>query len=161
MMDGPFLREHGELDKIHLKQLRWIHHHINLPNCPIQGWSERLVQKALDSLANNGTVAMLCSRYDLTMNQMSCRYQISWCVTCVTIPSASLVRLAEGKTPLGRILAMCGGEGCFRTTSDLDFFRVAKQILALYDDAHWSSSKGQGSKKTNMSEGLDVNLCSL
>ena len=63
MMDGPFLREHG--DKIHLKQLRWIHHHINLPNCPIQGWSERLVQKALDSLANDGTVAMLCSRYDL------------------------------------------------------------------------------------------------
>jgi len=93
-----------------------------------------------------------------TMNQMSCRYESSWCLACVTIPSASLVRLAEG---LGRILAMCGGEGCFRTTSDLDFFRVAKQIPALYDDAHWSSSKGKRCEKTNMSEGLDVNLCSL
>lgn len=154
-MDGPFLREHGELDKIDLKQLRWIHHHINFANCPSQGCSERLVQKLLDCLVNDGTVAMLCSRYDLTMDPMS------WCLACVTIPSASLVRLAEGKTPLGRILAMCGGEGCFRTTSDLDFFRVAKQIRALYDDAHWSSSKGKRCEKTNMSEGLDVNLCSL
>lgn len=99
-MDGPFLREHGELDKIHLKQLRWIHHHINLPNCPIQGWSERLFQKARDSLANDGPVAMLCSRYDLTMDPMSCRYESTWCLACVTIPSASLVRLAEGKAPL-------------------------------------------------------------
>ena len=62
-----FLQEHGEFDKSGLKQLRWIHHHINAEGCPIKGWSERLVQKALDTLANDTTTAKLCRRYDLTV----------------------------------------------------------------------------------------------
>lgn len=68
--DGwQFIQEHGELDKSDLKQLKWIHHHINLEGCPIHGWQERLVQKALDSLANESTCAKLCQsqRYDLTI----------------------------------------------------------------------------------------------
>lgn len=52
--DGwQFIQEHGEMDKSDLKQLKWIHHHINLEGCPIHGWQECLVQKALDSLAND------------------------------------------------------------------------------------------------------------
>ena len=58
-----FIQQHGELDKSELKQLKWIHYHINLEGCPIHGWQERLVQKALDSLANDSTCAKLCSRY--------------------------------------------------------------------------------------------------
>lgn len=66
--DGwTFIQEHGELDKSDLKQLKWIHHRINLEGCPIHGWQERLVQKALDSLTNDTTTAKLCARYDLTM----------------------------------------------------------------------------------------------
>lgn len=144
--DGwTFLREHGELDKSDLKQLRWIHHHINLPNCPIQGWSERLVQKALDSLANDGAVAKLCSRYDLTIGDIEpdVLEVLEQLVPYLRDHSIWLLGEAgKGKTPLGRILAMMfsrywGGEGCFRTTSDLDFFRgvpFAKHVPALYDD---------------------------
>ena len=52
--DGwQFIQEHGEMDKSDLKQLKWIHHHINLEGCPIHGWQECLVQKALDSLAKD------------------------------------------------------------------------------------------------------------
>ena len=65
-----FLREHGELDKSDLKQLRWIHFHVNRDDSPIKGWPERLVQKALDSLANDTTIAKLCTRYDLTISDV-------------------------------------------------------------------------------------------
>ena len=65
-----FLWEHGELDKSDLKQLRWIHFHINRDDSPIKGWQERLVQKALDSLANDSTIAKLCERYDLTISDV-------------------------------------------------------------------------------------------
>ena len=112
-----FIKQHGELDKSDLKkQLKWIHHHINLEGCPIRGWQERLVQKALDSLANDTTTA------NWLLGQAG-----------MGIP---------GKTPLGRIVAMMfsrfhGGTGTFRTTADLDFFKAvpfSKCCPALYDD---------------------------
>lgn len=46
--EGLLLREHGELDKSNLKQLRWTHYHINREDSPIKGWPEHLVQKALE-----------------------------------------------------------------------------------------------------------------
>eukprot|EP00438_Fugacium_kawagutii_P009217 Skav213289 [mRNA] locus=scaffold4748:15922:16530:+ [translate_table: standard] len=45
-----FLLEHGEMDKSGLKQLRWIHAQIHDLQSPIHGWSDKLVQRALDSL---------------------------------------------------------------------------------------------------------------
>ena len=53
-----FILEHGERDRSQLKQLRWIHRHINKDGCPIRGWSEKLVQRALDSLANDNCLAL-------------------------------------------------------------------------------------------------------
>ena len=50
-----------------MPQLDCSHHYINLQNSPIHGCHERLVQKALDSLANDTTVAKLCNRYDLAI----------------------------------------------------------------------------------------------
>ena len=46
-----FIIQHGERDKGNLKQLRWIHRNINRDGSPIHGWNEKLVQRALDSLA--------------------------------------------------------------------------------------------------------------
>ncbi|CAE7833016.1 unnamed protein product [Symbiodinium microadriaticum] len=62
-----YIIEHGERDRGQLKQLRWIHKHINQDGSPIRGWPEKLVQKALDSLANDGCLAKLTTRYDLTI----------------------------------------------------------------------------------------------
>ena len=62
--------EHGERDRSQLKQLRWIHRHINKDGCPIRGWSEKLVQRALDSLANDNCLAKLITRYDLTIQDL-------------------------------------------------------------------------------------------
>ena len=47
---------HGELDKSGLKQLRWIFTQSNTESSPIRGWSEKLVQGALDQLANEGAL---------------------------------------------------------------------------------------------------------
>ncbi|CAE7370889.1 unnamed protein product [Symbiodinium microadriaticum] len=60
-----FILEHGERDRSQLKQLRWIHRHINKDGCPIRGWSEKLMQRASDSLANDNCLAKLITRYDL------------------------------------------------------------------------------------------------
>ena len=144
--DGwQFIQEHGELDKSDLKQLKWIHHYINLETSPIHGWQERLVQKALDSLANDTTVAKLCNRYDLTIMDIEpeIRNILEEIVPCLRDHALWLLGEAgKGKTPLGRIIAMMfsrhhGGIGAFRTTADLDFFKgipFTKCVPALYDD---------------------------
>ena len=62
-----FIIENGERDRGQLRQLRWIHKHINKDGCPIRGWSEKLVQRALDSLAKDGCLAKLTTMYDLTL----------------------------------------------------------------------------------------------
>ena len=144
--DGwAFIQEHGELDKGDLKQLKWIHHHINTEGSPIHGWQERLVQKALDSLANDTTVAKLCTRYDLTITDIEpdVRDILEEIVPCLRDHALWLLGEAgRGKTPLGRIVAMMfsrfhGGTGSFRTSADLDFFKgipFTKCVPALYDD---------------------------
>jgi hypothetical protein len=140
-----FLREHGELDKSDLKQLRWIHFHINRDDSPIKGWPERLVQKALDSLANDSTIAKLCERYDLTISDVDPEVRSLLEIIVPHLRDHALWLLGEpgkGKTPLGRILAMMfsrfhGGSGTFRTSNDLDFFKgipFTKCVPALYDD---------------------------
>ena len=63
-----YIIQHGGRDKGNLKQLRWIHRNINRDGSPIHGWNKKLVQKALGSLANDGTMAAVISRYDLTID---------------------------------------------------------------------------------------------
>ena len=62
-----FIIKNGEMDKSGLKQLRWIHTHISAEGSPIKGWPEKLVQRALDQLTNEGCLASLTTRYDLTI----------------------------------------------------------------------------------------------
>ena len=154
--DGwDFIKQHGELDKSDLKQSKWIHHHINLEGCPIHGWQERLVQKALDSLANDSTVAKLCNRYDLTITDVEPEIRDIMEEIVPTLRDHALWLLGQagrGKTPLGRIMAMMfsrfhGGMGNFRATADLDFFKgipFTKCCPALYDDG---SIGGEEAKK--------------
>ena len=140
-----FLMEHGEMEKGGLKQLRWIHTQINDPQSPIHNWSEKLVQRALDALANDGCVAKLSTRYDLTMHDVEPDVRDIMEIIVPVLRTHSLWLLGEpgkGKTPLGRIVAMMfsrfhGGDGAFRSTCDLDFFRgihFTPAIPALYDD---------------------------
>ena len=125
--------------------MRWIHQEINRIDSPIHSWSEKLVQRALDSLANDGCVAKLCERYDLTMLDVEPDILQVMEVIVPQLRNHSLWLLGEpgkGKTPRGRIIAMMfsryhGGDGCFRSTCDLDFFRGVqfnKATPALYDD---------------------------
>ena len=131
------------MDKGGLKQLRWIHQEINRIDSPIHGWSEKLVQRALDSLANDGCVAKLCERYDLTMRDVEPDILQVMEVIVPQLRNPSLWLLGDPgkcKTPVGRIIAMTfsryhGGDGCFRSTCDLDFFRGVqfnKATPALY-----------------------------
>ena len=126
-----FIMEHGEMDKGGLKPLRWVHAQIHDPNSPVHGWSEKLVQRALDSLANDGCVAKLSTRYDLTKHDVEPDVREIMEFIAPSLRTHSLWLLGEpgkGKTPLGRIVAMLfsrfhGGDGAFRSTCDLDFFR--------------------------------------
>ncbi|CAE7826793.1 unnamed protein product, partial [Symbiodinium sp. CCMP2592] len=141
-----FIINEGERDKGELRQLRWIHRHINREGSPIKGWPEKLVQRALDSLANDGCLASLTTRYDLTMQDFEPVFVQGVMETVVPyLLDHSLWLLGEpgkGKTPLARTLAMAfsryhGGKGSFRSSSDFDFFRglpFNKTIPALYDD---------------------------
>ncbi|CAJ1402580.1 unnamed protein product [Effrenium voratum] len=104
----------------------------------------RLVQKALDSLANDTTTAKLCRRYDLTVKDFE--PEVRQVLEIVPhLRDQSLWLLGEpGK-----------GDGEFRTTSDLDFFKgvpFTKRTPALYDDgsigneetmtrARWTNAK--------------------
>ena len=139
-----FILEHGERDKGQLRQLRWIHKHINRDG--IKGWSEKLVQRALDSLANDGCLASLTTRYDLNFQDFNPLFLEPIYEDAVGhLQDHSLWLLGEagvGKTPLARATAMMfsrhyGGEGQFRSASDFDFFRgipFNKATPALYDD---------------------------
>ena len=141
-----FILEYGERDRSQLKQLRWIHKHINKDGSPIRGWSEKLVQKALDSLANDNCLAKLITRYDLTVQDLHPTFVENIFQDAIGfLLDHSLWLMGEpgvGKTPLARITAMLfsryhGGDGNFRTAEDFDFFRglhFGKSIPALYDD---------------------------
>ena len=140
-----YIIQSGERDKGNLKQLRWIHRNINREGSPIHGWNEKLVQRALDSLANDGCLATLCDRYDLTIAAIEPPVLEILESIVPFLRGHALWMLGEpgvGKTPLGRILAMMfsryhNGAGTFRTASDFDFFRgifFDKTVPALYDD---------------------------
>ncbi len=59
--DGwDFIQQHNELDKGNLKQLKWMHHHINTEGCPIHGWKEGLEQKALGSKTRSPVLFYSC-----------------------------------------------------------------------------------------------------
>ncbi|CAJ1327952.1 unnamed protein product [Effrenium voratum] len=140
----------GWRDRANLQQLWWIHRNIHREGSPINGWSEKLVQRALDSLANGGCLATLSTRYDITIDAVE-PLVLEVIETIVPyLRDRSLWLLGEpgkGKTPLGRIIAMMfsryhGGAGTFRSASDFDFFRGVhfdNSIPALYDDGEIGS----------------------
>ena len=104
-----FIIQHGERDKGNLKQLRWIHHNINGDGSPIHGWNEKLVQRALDSLANDGTMAAVISRYNLTIDAIEPDVLEIIEKVVPHLRGHALWLLGEpgvGKTLLGRMLAM-------------------------------------------------------
>ena len=141
-----FILEHGERDRSQLKQLRWIHRQINKDACPIRGWSEKLVQRALDSLANDNCPAKLITRYDLTIQDLHPTFLDNIFQDAIGfLLDHSLWLMGEpgvGKAPLARVTAMMfsryhGGDGHFRAPEDFDFFRglhFNKSTPALYDD---------------------------
>eukprot|EP00435_Cladocopium_sp_Y103_P037440 s1793_g9.t3 len=146
-----FIIQHGERDKGNLKQLRWIHRNVNRDGSPIHGWNEKLVQRVLDSLANDGTMAAVISRYDLTIDALEPDVLEIIEKVVPHLRGHALWLLGEpgvGKTPLGRMLAMMfsrfhGGTGTFRSASGFDFFRgvfFGKTCPALYDDGEVGGS---------------------
>ena len=108
--------------------------------------ARKLVQKALDSLANDGCLAKLTTRYDLTIQDFHPTFlENIYKDAAPYLLDHSLWLLGEpgvGKTPLARVTAMMfsryhGGGGQFRSAEDFDFFRgifFGKATPALYDD---------------------------
>ena len=103
------------------------------------------VQRALDCLANDGCLAKLSDRYDLTVQAVD---RLILDILEELLPylrGHSLWLLGEsgvGKTPLARIVSMMfsryhGGCGQFRTAPEFDFFRgifFDKATPAIFDD---------------------------
>lgn len=111
----------------------------------IHGWNEKLVQRALDSLANDGCLAKLQDRYDLTVQSIQPQVLTILEEILPYLRGHSLWLLGEsgvGKTPLARILSMMfsryhGGCGQFRTAPEFDFFRgifFDKCTPCIFDD---------------------------
>lgn len=140
-----FIIQHGERDKENLKQMRWIHRHLQKEGSPIHNWNEKLVQRALDCLANDGCLAKLSDRYDLTVQAVDPLILDILEELLPYLRGHSLWLLGEsgvGKTPLARIVSMMfsryhGGCGQFRTAPEFDFFRgifFDKATPAIVDD---------------------------
>ncbi|CAK9091926.1 Uncharacterized protein SCF082_LOCUS43283 [Durusdinium trenchii] len=140
-----FIISNGERDKENLKQMRWIHRHIQKEGSPSHGWNEKLVQRALDCLANDGCLAKLSDRYDLTIQAIQPEILTILEDLLPHLRGHSLWLLGEsgvGKTPLARILSMMfsryhGGNGQFRSAPEFDFFRgifFDKATPAIFDD---------------------------
>lgn len=140
-----FIIDEGERDKGNLKQLLWIQTHISKQGCPIFGWREGLVQRALDNLSNDTTMAALVDRHDLTMGDYYDEIVEVYQIVAPYFEDHSFWMLGEpgkGKTPNGRTVAMMmsrhhGGVGQYRSASDFDYFRgcpFSKKVSAIYDD---------------------------
>ena len=139
-----YIREYGERDKGNLKQLQWIQRNI-AGNTPIKGWKDGLVQRCLDSLANDATMADLITRSDLVISDFEEEIQQLFFKIVPYLREHAIWILGEpgkGKTPLGRVSAMMfsrfhGGVGSYRTGSDVDYFRgcpFSTVVPAIYDD---------------------------
>ena len=111
--------------------------------------NEKLVQRALDCLANDGCLAKLSDRYDLTVQAVDPLILDILEELLPYLRGHSLWLLGEsgvGKTPLARIVSMMfsryhGGCGQFRTAPEFDFFRgifffffFDKATPAIFDD---------------------------
>ena len=139
-----YIRDEGERDKGNLKQLLWIQKNIS-GNTPIKGWRDGLVQRCLDSLATDATMAELITRSDLIISDFEDAIQDIISKIAPYLREHALWILGEpgkGKTPLGRVIAMMfsryhGGRGSYRSASDFDYFRgcpFSKEVSAIYDD---------------------------
>ncbi|CAE7323724.1 unnamed protein product [Symbiodinium sp. CCMP2592] len=139
-----YIREHGERDKGNLKQLLWIQKNV-AANSPIKGWKDGLVQRCLDSLATDATMADLITRSDLVISDFEDEIQDLFFKIVPYLREHAIWVLGEpgkGKTPLGRVLAMMfsryhGGVGSYRSGSDFDYFRgcpFSTAVPAIYDD---------------------------
>ena len=125
-----FMSSYGDRDKGNLKQLHWIQRSI-AGKAPIKGWKDCLVQRCVDSLATDTTMADLITRSDVVISDFEEEIQHSFFKIVPCLREHAIWTRGEpgkGKTPLSRVLAvMCsrfhGGVGSYRTGSDGDYFR--------------------------------------
>ena len=122
MMDGPFLREHGELDKIHLKQLRWIDHHITCPTV----------------LSKDGRSVLSKKRWvpSPTMEMLPC---------CVADMTSQWTRCLAGMRAVGALLAwpfhLCPWWGWQRAKRPwAEFWQCVEVKAAFVPQVIWISS---------------------
>ena len=121
--------------------------------------------------------AKLCQRYDLTIVEFEPETRDIMEKIVPSLRHHALWLLGEagkGKTPLGRVIAMMfsryhGGQGTYRTTSDLDFFKgipFAKKFPALFMEIQWRRGqedqgfyRGQGRRANEASPLGEREVC--
>ena len=107
--------------------------------------------------------AKLCQRYDLTIVEFEPETRDIMEKIVPSLRHHALWLLGEagkGKTPLGRVIAMMfsryhGGQGTYRTTSDLDFFKgipFTKKFPALFDDGNSVAKRWRRSRLLQTSD---------
>jgi len=126
-----------------LKQLHWITRCIKDSKCPIYGqgpfkWTDRLVEKAFTKLREEGVLAKVVTECPYTIQTLSPWFVdeiLSDLAPHLHTRSLGLIgKSGVGKTPAMEAIACVfsrywkrrlsiAGSACYRTSSDLDFFR--------------------------------------
>ncbi|CAE7731580.1 unnamed protein product [Symbiodinium sp. KB8] len=126
-----YIREYGERDKGNLKQLQWIQRNI-AGNTPIKGWKDGLVQRCLDSLANDATMADLITRSDLVISDFEEEIQQLFFKIVPYLREHAIWILGEpgkGKTRLGHDVQSFPRRGTNPVVSHKDFVKMIRPAL--------------------------------
>ena len=130
-----FIEQEGPRENVKNIQLRWITKQLNNPKSPIHKWPERLVEKYLRNLANDGVRAQLVTDFHFTLAD------VNVCALKEIIPILRLCREKSlgfhgtagfGKTPLARIICMAFSRywvNKVKSKDDQDFARPANLIF--------------------------------
>lgn len=130
-----FIQQEGPRENVKNIQLRWITKQLNNPKSPIHKWPERLVEKSLRNLANDGVLAQLVTDFHFTLAD------VNVCALKELIPILRLCREKSlgfhgtagfGKTPLARIICMAFSRywvNKVKSKDDQDFARPANLIF--------------------------------
>ena len=147
-----YIEEHGPRSNTKNKQLKWVQKNIHaMSESPIYGWSEKLVEKALQNLMNDGALAATVEFFPMTLKDLDSRFLEMLKSVMSTLREKALGfhgEAGQGKTPAARIIAMAmsrywtrktGGTALpsFRTASEFDFFRGEVGHVCrpdIYDD---------------------------
>jgi hypothetical protein len=122
-----------------LPQLKWIVRNVKDPSGPLHNWSERLVEKAVGKLRDQGALAEVvddCPYTLLTLRPWFIDTVLADLVPCLKTKAFGLVgRAGCGKSPVleavacmlsrfwARQLRIPNATAIYRTTCDFDFFR--------------------------------------